>query len=144
MPAARDRRRAVGVEALDGLQPPGLALLALGLGPGDGLPIGIEDQAGAGIRDLDAISGRLVDIEKEGLLDGVLVRAGLDEDAVLEEDVGSLENVLALVGSVGDVVKAALTADDIARVGDVVALVVDREPAAADPDLPRFFGPALT
>jgi hypothetical protein len=126
------RRRAVGVEALDGLQAPGLALLALGLRPGDRLPVGIEDEPRAGIGDLDAVAGRLVDIEEEGLLDGVLVRAGLDEDPVLQEDVGRAQDVVAMVGRVGDVVEAALGARMVLGAGHVVALVVDGEPAAAD------------
>src|SRR6185436_16801590 len=37
------RRRPMGMERLDCLQPPGLALLALLLGPDDRLPIGRED-----------------------------------------------------------------------------------------------------
>ena len=92
-----DGWRAVGVEALDRLQPPGLAFLPLGLGPGHRFPVRGEDQARAGIRDLDAVARRLVDIEEEGALDRVLVRAGLDEDAVLKEDVGGAQHVLALV-----------------------------------------------
>src|SRR5688572_23980326 len=94
-------RGAMGVKALDGLQPPGLALLALILGPGDGLPVWREDESRARIGDLDAVAGRLVDIKEEGLLDGVLVRAGLDEHAVLQEDVGGLEHMLALVNGIG-------------------------------------------
>src|SRR5690606_19600680 len=66
-----------------------------------------------------------------GALDGVLVRAGLDEDAVFEEDVGGAQHVLALVHRVGDVVEAAALAGMIFGVGDIVGLVVDREPAAA-------------
>src|SRR3954451_22939143 len=43
-------RHAVGVERLDGLQAPSLALLALLFGPGDRLPIRRQDEPGAGIR----------------------------------------------------------------------------------------------
>src|SRR5689334_4409494 len=92
-----NRRRAVGVEGLDGLEPPGLALLALFLGPDDRLPVGREDQACAGVGDLDAVAAGLPDIEEEGLLDRVLVRAGLNVDAVLQEDIRCAKNLLAAV-----------------------------------------------
>jgi hypothetical protein len=69
------RRRAVGMKRLDRLQPPGLALLALFLGPHDRLPVGRQDEARAGVGDLDAVAAGLVDVEEEGLLDRVLVRA---------------------------------------------------------------------
>src|SRR6266852_1498767 len=88
-----NRRRPMGVERLDRLQSPGLSLLALFLGPHDRLPIRRQDQAGAGIGDFDAVAAGLVDIEEEGLLDRVLVRAGLDVDAVLQEDVGGAQNL---------------------------------------------------
>ena len=98
-----------------------------------GLPVRLQDQPRAGIRHLDAVARRLVDIEEEGALDRVLVRPGLDEDAVLQEDVGSPQHVVALVDRVGDVVEAAARAGMILRHGHVVALVVDGEPAAAEP-----------
>ena len=113
----------MGVEGLDRLQPPGLALLALFLGPDDRLPVGREDQAGAGVGDLDAVAAGLVDVEEEGLLDRVLVRAGLDVDAVLQEDVGGAQDLLAAVERVGDVVEAARLAVVVAGEGEVVALV---------------------
>ncbi len=127
---SRKRRGAVGVEGLDGLQAPGLALLALGLGPDDRLPVRGEDEAGAGVGDFDAVAAGLVDVEEEGLLDGVLVRAGLDEDAVLEKDVGGLEDGFAAVEREGDVVEAAADAVGFAGVGEVVALVGGGEPHA--------------
>ena len=71
---------------------------------------GGEDQPGAGIGELDPVAGGLPDIEEEGALDGVLVRPGLDVDAVLEEDVGGAQDVLALVDGVGEVVEAAVAA----------------------------------
>src|SRR5690348_12148083 len=131
-PSFADRWRAVGIKALDRLEPPGLAFLALGFGPGDGLPVRREDQSRAGVGELDAVAGRLPDIDKEGLLDCVLVRSGLDEDAVLEKDVGGLQDVLTLVDSEGDVMKASLATGVVARISDIIALVVDREPATAD------------
>ena len=71
-----------------------------------GFQSGRQDQPRAGIGDLDAVAARLVDIEEEGLLDRVLVRAGLDEDAVLQEDVGGAQDLLATVERIGQVVKA--------------------------------------
>ena len=56
------------------LQPPRLVLLALLLGPNDRLPVRREDEARAGIGDLDAVAAGLPNIEEEGLLDRVLVR----------------------------------------------------------------------
>src|SRR6185369_17910288 len=76
------RRRSMGVERLDRLQPPGLAFLALFLGPDDRLPVGREDQASAGVSNFDAVAAGLIDVKEKGLLDRVLVRAGLDVDAV--------------------------------------------------------------
>src|ERR1043166_10122409 len=90
------------VKRLDRLQSPRLALLALFLGPHDRLPVRREDQAGAGVGDFDAVAAGLPDVEEEGLLDGVLVRAGLDEDAVFEKNIGSAQDVLAAVERVGD------------------------------------------
>ena len=43
----RDRRGAVSVEGLDGLQSPGLPFGAVGLRPDDGFPIGVEDEIAA-------------------------------------------------------------------------------------------------
>src|SRR5262249_28360976 len=88
MRLARHRRCPGGAARLGCPQSPGLALRALGLGPADRLPVGRQDEACAGIGDLDAVAAWLVDVEEERLLDGVLVRPGLDEHAVLEKDVG--------------------------------------------------------
>ena len=79
----------MGMKRLDGLQPPRLALLAFLLGPHDRLPVRGENEPGAGVGDLDPVAARLVDVKEKCLLDGVLVRAGLDVDAVLKEDVGA-------------------------------------------------------
>src|SRR5665213_1552476 len=103
----RHRRGAVGMEGLDGLESPRLSLLALLLGPHDRLPVRRQDKTGAGIGDLDAIAAGLVDVEKKGLLDGVLVRAGLDVDAVFEKDVGGAQHVLAAVKRIGDVMETS-------------------------------------
>ena len=39
----------------------------------------------AGVRHFDAIAAGLIDVEEEGLLDRVLVRAGLDEYTVFKK-----------------------------------------------------------
>src|SRR5690348_10330743 len=91
---AGNRRRAINMERLDGLEPPGLPLLALGLGPADGLPVGRQDQARAGIGDLHTIAAGLIDVQEKGLLDGVFVRASLDFDPVLQENVGGEQHFL--------------------------------------------------
>src|SRR6202022_4921944 len=97
----------MGMKRLDRLQSPRLAFLALLLGPHDRLPVGREDQARAGIGDLHPIAAGLVDVKKKCLLDGVLVRAGLDMDAVLEKDIRGTQNLLAAVERVGDMMEAA-------------------------------------
>src|SRR5439155_18683669 len=111
------------MKRLDRLQPPRLALLALLLGPDDRLPVRREDQAGAGVGDFDAVAAGLIDVEEERLLDRVLVRAGLDVDAVFEKDIGGAQYLLAAVERVGDVMEAAGLAVMVAGVGEVVALV---------------------
>src|SRR5215510_12079290 len=95
------RRRAMRMKRLDRLQSPRLALLALFLGPDDRLPVGREDQAGAGVGNLDAIAAGLVDIEEEGLLARVLVRTCLNVEAVFEKDSGGAQDLLAAVERVG-------------------------------------------
>src|SRR5436190_1315563 len=89
----RHRRRAMGVKTFDRLQAPGLPLLPLGLGPGNGLPVGCQDQPGAGVGDFDPVARRLPDIKKKGLLDRMLVRTGFDMHTVLQKDIGRLQNV---------------------------------------------------
>src|SRR5690606_36172854 len=105
---------------------------AFRLRPGDGLPVRGEDEPGARVAQLDAIASRLVHVQEERLLDGVLVRPGLDEDAVVEEDVGGAEDVLAGVGRERDVVEASAAARPVPRVDEVVGLVGEREPASGD------------
>src|SRR2546421_8539910 len=69
---------AVGVEGLDGFQPPCLAFGPFGLGPGDGFPVRGEDQPRDRVAQLYPVAAGFVDVEKECLLNGVLVRAGFD------------------------------------------------------------------
>src|SRR5882672_6463540 len=107
------------MKRLDRLQPPRLALLALLLGPHDRLPVRRQDEAGAGVGDFDAVAAGLVDVEEEGLLDRMLVRAGLDEDAVLQKNIGGAQNLLAAVERVGDVVEATFSAVMVAGIGEV-------------------------
>src|SRR5580704_8761487 len=59
---SRQRRRAVGMKALDCLQSPGLAFPTLGLCPDDRLPVRREHQSGAGVGDFHTIAAGLVDI----------------------------------------------------------------------------------
>src|ERR1700754_1159065 len=95
------------MKRLDRLQPPRLSLPSLLLGPYDRLPVRRQNEPRAGVGDFDAVAAGFVDIEEEGLLDGVLVRAGFDVDAVFQEDVGGAQDVFAAVESVGDVVETA-------------------------------------
>jgi len=83
------------MKRLDRLQSPRLALLALLLGPYDRLPVRRQNEPGTGIGDFDPVAAGLVDVEEKRLLDGMLVRAGLDMDAVLEEDVGRARETAA-------------------------------------------------
>src|ERR1700750_1219511 len=111
------------MKRLDRLPPPRLAPLALFLGPDDRLPVRCEDEAGAGVGDLDAVAAGFVDVEEEGLLDGMLVRPGLDIDAVFEKDIGGAQYVLTAVERIGDVMETSRRVGVIVRIGKVVALV---------------------
>src|SRR5699024_1080344 len=62
------------------------------------------------------------------LVDRVLVGAVLDEDAVLEEDVGSLENILAGVGRESEMVESAAFLGPVIGVDDVVGLLLEAVP----------------
>jgi len=107
-----------------------LALFALFLRPGNRLPVRRQQQACTGIGHFDPITAGLVDIEKEGLLDRVLVWPGLDVDAVFQKDIGRFQHILAAIERVGDVVEATFDAMRFARVGEIVALVRAGEPHA--------------
>ena len=89
------RRRAVRVEGRDGRQAPGLALLPIRLAPDNRLPVGCQHQTRAGAGDLKAIPARFIYIQEKRLLDGMLVRTGLHEDAVLQANICSAQDVLA-------------------------------------------------
>src|ERR1700760_622230 len=107
-------RRAVGVKGCDGLQSPRLPFLAFLLGPDDRLPVRRQDQPRPGIGDFDPVAAGLIDVEKEGLLDRMLVRAGLDIDPVLEKDVGGAQDVFAAVERVSEMMEAARRAGMVA------------------------------
>ena len=130
-----DRRGAVGMETLDGLQSPGLALSAVGLRPANRFPIRGEDQAGTGIGQFHPVAGGFPDIEKERALNSVFVRSCFDVDPRLEEQVGCAQDILPLVGCVGNVVQTTEPAAVLFGAGKVVGLVVDREPAATQPSV---------
>ena len=62
------RRRAMGVEALNCLEPPRLSFLPLRFRPPNWLPVRRKNETGPGIRNFDAISAGLIDVEKERLV----------------------------------------------------------------------------
>src|ERR1700683_1166639 len=121
-------RGAVAVERLDGPEPPSLAFFPFSLVPDDGFPVWRQNKPRAGIRHLDAVAAGFVEIEKESLLDGMLVRTGLDVDAVLEANIGGAQHVLAAVHRIGDVMEAASYAGVIERNRKIVGLVGAGEP----------------
>ena len=100
----------MGVEGLDGFQAPGLPALALGLRPGDGLPIGGKDQAGPSIGQFHPVSSGFPDIKEKGSLNGMFVGAGFDMDAVFQKDVGGAQNVFAGVGGIGHMMQPGVAA----------------------------------
>src|SRR5207248_6607682 len=125
-----DWRSPVGVEAFDRLQSPGLALLPFRLRPDDGRPVGREHEPRAGAGDLDTIPAGFVDVQKERLLDRVLVRSGLDVDAVFEEDIRRAKHLFSRVDGVCEVVESAARPVMIGGERQVVALVRRRYPRA--------------
>ena len=94
---------------------------------------GSSSRRAPALRELDAVAARLPDVQEERLVDRVLVRARLDVDAVLEEDVGGLEDVLAGVGGEGDVVQAVAVLGPVVGVDDVVGLQAEVEPPRGEP-----------
>ncbi len=121
----------MSVECLDRLQAPGLPLASLCLGPAYRFPIGGEDQPCTCIRQFNPIAGRFPDIEKEGSLNGVFMRPLLDMDAILQENIGCPQNVFALIGGIGDMMQPPFAATMFFGAGQIVTLVIDREPAPA-------------
>ena len=60
--------------------------------------------------------------------DRVLGRPGLDVDAVLQENVGRAQDILAVIQPVGDMVQAAIAPGGIERVCDVMDERGDADP----------------
>src|SRR5215217_5696390 len=112
-------RGPVRVEGLRQLEAPSLTLRALGLGPGDRLVVGGEDQVPSG-EDLDAVAAGLVDVEEEALGYGMFGRAGLYIYPFLQEDISSAQHFFPGVGPVGDVVQATRSLGGIHRIRNIV------------------------
>ena len=127
-----DRRGPVGVERRDRGEPPGLPLRAFGLRPADRAPVRREDQPRAGVAQLDPVPARLVDVEEERLLDGVLVRPGLDEHPAVQADVRGAQDVLAGVGGERDVVQPPAAPGPVVGVDEVVGLLREVQPLRGD------------
>ncbi len=116
------------MEALDRLQAPRLAFRPFRQGPGDGLPVRRQDQPGPGVAQFDPVAARLVDVEEERLLDRVLVGAGLDVGAGIEENVGGAQDLLTGVGGEGEMVQPAPGSGPVLGVDQVVGLVPEVVP----------------
>src|SRR5690606_33715307 len=72
---------------------------------------------------------------EERALDRLLVRTGLDVDAVLQEDVGSTQDILALIRGVGDMMQTTIAATALFGADRVVGLVVAGEPDTTEPTI---------
>ena len=128
----RHRRRAVSMKRLDGFQPPGLAFFSLRLCPDNCLPVWGQNQTRAGVRQLYAVASRLPDIEEEGTLNRMLMRACLNVNAIFQEDVSRAQNLFPRVGGPGHMMQASVTAAVLFGAGQIVSFIIDGEPAAAD------------
>ena len=91
---------------------------------------GASTSRALGIGHLDPVPAGLEHVEEEGLLHGMLVRPGFDRHTGFEEDVGRAQDLLAAIEREGDVVEAAGDAVGFLGEGEVVALVVRRQPHA--------------
>src|SRR5215469_11041111 len=121
-------RGAVSVERPDRRQAPRLAFGPIGLRPGNRRPVRREYQPRARVAQLDAVASRLVDVQEERLLNGVLVRPGLDEHARVEADVRRPEHVLPGVGREGDVMQPPARTGPVVGVHEVVGLLGEVRP----------------
>src|SRR6185437_3038485 len=117
------RRRPIGVERLDRLEAPGLAFFAFGFGPANGLPVRSEDQPRSGIGNFHAIATGFVDVQKESLLNSVLVRARFDIDAIFEKDIRCQQHLFSAVNSISDVMETSFRSGIVARIGEIVRFV---------------------
>ena len=93
------------MKRFDRLKAPGLAFLALSLAPANRFPIGREDQTRPRITNLDAVPAGLIHIQKESLLDSVLVRPALDEHTVFKKDIGRPQHFFAAIHRISQVVE---------------------------------------
>ena len=129
-------RRAVRVERLNRLDPPGLTARAFGLRPDDGLVGGIEDEMRPG-RDLDPVSARLIHVQEHALRNSMLGGCRLDRDVRIQEQVRGAQHLLAGVDEERQVVQPASGAG---VVGDVDELVRGDRQAHPCPDLAAVVG----
>ena len=66
-------------------------------------------------------------------MNGMLVRAGFDMDAVFQKHIRRAQDVFALIGGVGHMVQTPQTAAMFFGAGQIVGFVVYCEPAATKP-----------
>ena len=125
------RWRAIGMKRLDGFQSPGLAFLSVLLRPRDRFPVGGQNQAGTGVRNFHSVAAGLVDVQKEGLLDGVLMWSRFNVDSAIQKNVRRTQDILTAVHRVGEMMKAAARPRVVGSVRKIVTLVADRQPHAA-------------
>src|ERR1700685_1232992 len=112
-----------------GLQAPCLTLGPFSLAPDNRLPVRVKNQVPAS-PDFESISSRFITIQKEGLTDGVLVRASFNRDAVFNQYVGGLQDVFAAVHEIGEMMKPIFCATSIEGDRQIIGLKGCRQPAA--------------
>ena len=86
------------VEGGYGLHAPGLTFGTLGLRPGHHRLIGVQNQSGASVGKLNAVTAGFPHVEEERLIDRVLIRPVFDVDTFFEEEVGGFQNIFAGIG----------------------------------------------
>jgi len=110
----------MGMETLYRLQTPCLPFLPLFFTPLDGLPIWGQNQASRRVGDLNPCATWLIDIEKKGLLNGMLVRASLDKNTIFQTNVRSQQHLLTAIDRIGKVVQTPWHASMIFGDGEVI------------------------
>ena len=78
------------MKSWNGWQAPRLSFLALGLIPNDRLPIGRENEVRRGWQ-FQNDCRRVHNVQEERLIDGVFMRAGFDEHAMLQTNIRSAQ-----------------------------------------------------